>query len=953
MSNTTDGRVIINIESNANSTAKEFENLDKQTGKYGETLKELKARGFSETKKTINLLKKEMNDMALSGLQNTKMFKDFAREVRLAQNSLNNAKNIVNQSTSVQNKLRQTIKGLNTDTNNSVVSTKLFGLSLKNLSSFTGAAVAGLAAFKLKDLTVEVIKTAGAFETLTTDFKILTGNNAVGETLTRELVKLANVTPMTTEGLARNAQTLLSFGEATKNILPDLQLLGDITGGNRARMDAMTLAFAQVGSTGKLMGQDLHQMINAGFNPLQAISEKTGKSIGTLQKEMQEGKIAFSVVKQAMVEATAEGGRFYGRMEEQSKTLDGRLSTLTDTWTLLGNTIGQEFLPAAKNVIISLTAIGNAAQWVIEKLSPLGLNTQQLNNQAEKVKRLRNEVKYLETSLNNTQNSYQKWNLQSQLDKKNKDLAFNLKQLQTLNINNLKLTEGQRKAREELTKALDFGGNGFKDSTGSDKHKKEKRQSTISEQLQKDYNDGLRYLQDLAAQGVKSGEVWDKQVSKVKGLGEAIKSMKNATDESLLEPLQLFNKHIQDAQDRVNNLAASKIVNLAELRSAKVELTDLKNKMQEMQIAAETSPFRAMQAQKSHLEAQFLDLSIVGQANTPQAIALKNSIKEYENSIKRAQTSLASYMGVSWENISSSISTNLSQAITTPLQEGENALERFGNVALNTFQMVAQSYISSFINAKMMGVQQNGGMFQTLFGGGGGFVTGGAAQITELKTEMDKLKGSFAPVGAAIAQIGGTQSAAIASLKASIPALSSSAASYRAAAVAAQKLASSITQAAIAQAAFSAAKVPVAGAALAPLAAMATGASIGAANMLASAGMLASRITAFKDGGVIDRATYFPMKGNRMGLMGEAGSEAIMPLRRTSDGRLGVEAANVSQPNINIYNQAGAEIETVQRPDGDYEIFIRKVNSALNNERTNAGFTRAMQRNSSKGIQAC
>lgn len=48
---------------------------------------------------------------------------------------------------------------------------------------------------------------------------------------------------------------------------------------------------------------------------------------------------------------------------------------------------------------------------------------------------------------------------------------------------------------------------------------------------------------------------------------------------------------------------------------------------------------------------------------------------------------------------------------------------------------------------------------------------------------------------------------------------------------------------------------------------------------------------AFANGGVVGGPTVFPMRDGRTGLMGEAGPEAIMPLRRTSSGRLGVEVA--------------------------------------------------------------
>ncbi len=50
-------------------------------------------------------------------------------------------------------------------------------------------------------------------------------------------------------------------------------------------------------------------------------------------------------------------------------------------------------------------------------------------------------------------------------------------------------------------------------------------------------------------------------------------------------------------------------------------------------------------------------------------------------------------------------------------------------------------------------------------------------------------------------------------------------------------------------------------------------------------------VTAFADGGVVGGPTYFPMSGGRTGLMGEAGPEAIMPLKRGPDGKLGVQSS--------------------------------------------------------------
>lgn len=110
----------------------------------------------------------------------------------------------------------------------------------------------------------------------------------------------------------------------------------------------------------------------------------------------------------------------------------------------------------------------------------------------------------------------------------------------------------------------------------------------------------------------------------------------------------------------------------------------------------------------------------------------------------------------------------------------------------------------------------------------------------------------------------------------------------------------------------------------------------------------------FAKGGVVNQPTIFPMANGGTGLMGEAGAEAVMPLRRMSNGRLGVEAENENGKavQVNIYNQSGANVETRKRDDGSMDIFIRKVNEALSSERTASGFRSAYAREDRKGVQA-
>ena len=397
---------------------------------------------------------------------------------------------------------------------------------------------------------------------------------------------------------------------------------------------------------------------------------------------------------------------------------------------------------------------------------------------------------------------------------------------------------------------------------GAGKKGREKRQLTLSEQLQKAYNNEFRTLQDLAAQGITSGKVWDSQVAKVNQLSSALERVKQATDLSVIPPFQALNTEIQKAQERVNNLAASKIVNLQELKEAKGELNTLQKRLQEVQQLT-ANPYQAKQNQVSFLTSQLQDMAISGQTGSAAFINLKNQLKQAQTEITRANAAVQNSVGLSWSNLSSSISSQLSYALTTPLQEGENAFERLGNVALNVIQQIAQAWLSNKLT--------------NLFTSGGSKSNGNALG------SIGGTVGSFwGPIGSAVGNFFGN----------TLGNLFADGASFR-----------------------------------------------------------HGRVVPFATGGVVGSPTTFPMSGNRTGLMGERGAEAIMPLKRTPSGQLGVQA-QTSPATVNIYNQSDSRIETVQRPDGETDIFIRRVNNALRSERTQAGFSSALQRNQSRGLQA-
>lgn len=123
--------------------------------------------------------------------------------------------------------------------------------------------------------------------------------------------------------VSNGVQMMAGFDIGKDEIMQNVRAIGDIAMGDVNKFNSLTLAFSQMSSTGKLMGQDLLQMINAGFNPLVQMSKTTGKSVAQLKDDMSKGIITAQMVKQAFYDASGAGGQFNGMIERMSNETGG------------------------------------------------------------------------------------------------------------------------------------------------------------------------------------------------------------------------------------------------------------------------------------------------------------------------------------------------------------------------------------------------------------------------------------------------------------------------------------------------------------------------------------------------------------------------------------------------------------------------------------------------------
>lgn len=193
---------------------------------------------------------------------------------------------------------------------------------------------------QVKDFFSQVVSVRKEFQAIESSFSTLLGSDMAGKKMFADITQYAVTTPLLEKDLAKAAQTMLGFGIETGKVMPVLRQIGDISMGDSQKLQSLTLAFSQASATGKLMGQDLLQMINAGFNPLAEMARTTGRSMAELKQDMSDGKISVEMLEGAFRTATDEGGKFHGMLEKISQGMSGAFSNLEGAVQKLYNEAG-------------------------------------------------------------------------------------------------------------------------------------------------------------------------------------------------------------------------------------------------------------------------------------------------------------------------------------------------------------------------------------------------------------------------------------------------------------------------------------------------------------------------------------------------------------------------------------------------------------------------------------
>lgn len=300
---------------------------------------------YKEQEKVVNDLQKQYDESTEAQDKNKKSLSQLAVQMNNAQADVNKtAKEIDNLGKESDNSSKQ-VDNLSKKMGDADGASKNLNDGFTVLKG-TMANLASQAISKVVDgfkaLVGGAVDYQKSMEYYTTSFTVMTGSaDKAGETV-KKLADIGATTPFDMPQLADATSLLMNFGFNADDAVDSMMMLGDISQGNADKLDTIARAYGKMNSAQKVTLESINMMIDAGFNPLQEISEHTGESMQSLYDRISKGKVSVDEITESMKRSTSEGGKYFQSMDAQSQTLDGRLSTLSDT---INSKLGEALQP--------------------------------------------------------------------------------------------------------------------------------------------------------------------------------------------------------------------------------------------------------------------------------------------------------------------------------------------------------------------------------------------------------------------------------------------------------------------------------------------------------------------------------------------------------------------------------------------------------------------------------
>lgn len=296
--------------------------------------------------------------------ETSKETKEFAQKLKEAQAQLNTTAQGLKTAEAYMSSFGEAASGSGESLSGAMTKANLLSGVIQNLASAALSAAKGFIQSGI-DYNAQI-------ESYTVGFTNMLGSAEAAQQAIDKIQQDAARTPFSVEALTQANQLLIGAGENATYAEKTIMALGNAvsaTGGSNAELSRMAANLQQIANVGKASAIDIKQFAYAGINIYGLLADYTGKSTA----EVQNMTISYDLLTQALQAASEEGGRYYGSMDTQSQTMNGRVSTLKDNVKQLAGLMTGDLSSGVGVVISNLNDLVVKAQEAYKTDGWLGL----------------------------------------------------------------------------------------------------------------------------------------------------------------------------------------------------------------------------------------------------------------------------------------------------------------------------------------------------------------------------------------------------------------------------------------------------------------------------------------------------------------------------------------------------------------------------------------------------
>lgn len=336
-----------NFGANSTKFSKGVQEIKAQLTELNKAL-ELNKQAVADTNKKAKEYEKELNQLKTAEKENGTVTKEQKARMAELEKEIDKARTRAAQLKAEQIDLKTELKETTSELKKQKAGVSSVSDEMKKMKTLITGFIAAYGGKKLCEL---LIGSNDEMEQYTTSLEVMLGSASKASAMIEKMRDFAAKTPLTLENVISGGSLLMSYGVDESNLIDTMTKLGDLARGNAEKMDRITLAYGQMLAKGKVTGEELMQMAEAGV-PLQtALAESIGVTGEEFSKMVSAGKVGIDDLNKAITGLTTGNGKFAGMMEKQSQTMHGMLSTLLDNLSEFMRKMGEGAFGEVKSAL--------------------------------------------------------------------------------------------------------------------------------------------------------------------------------------------------------------------------------------------------------------------------------------------------------------------------------------------------------------------------------------------------------------------------------------------------------------------------------------------------------------------------------------------------------------------------------------------------------------------------